>query len=151
MGPKEKGCVFCNRIRGKADRNNLILYRGKYNIVIMNKYPYNAGHLMVVPKKHKADLPGLTRSESIEFFDLTAKSVEITGKAMSAEGFNVGMNLGAVAGAGVKDHIHIHVVPRFTGDTNYMPIVADSKVQSITIIEIYDLLKKEFDRLKGRS
>ena len=151
LGPKERGCVFCNRIKSRADRDNLILFRGKHNIIIMNKYPYNAGHLMVVPKKHKADLPSLTQTESNEFFDLTKKSVKIIGKAIAAEGYNIGMNIGAVAGAGVKDHVHMHIVPRFTGDTNFMPIAADTKVQSIPMIEIYDLLKRGFDRLKGRS
>lgn len=151
LGPKEGGCVFCKRIKSRADKENLILYRGKHNIVIMNKYPYNAGHLMVVPKRHYADLARLTRPEATEFFDLTRRSVEIIGRSIPADGFNVGMNIGAAAGAGIKDHIHIHVVPRFTGDTNYMAVIAGSKIQSITMIEIYDLLKRGFDRLKGRS
>ncbi|MEE9552707.1 MAG: HIT domain-containing protein [candidate division Zixibacteria bacterium] len=151
LGRKEKGCVFCNRFRQRADHKNLILFRGKYNIVIMNKYPYNAGHLMIVPKKHKGDLSSLTPIESNEFFDLTRKAVKIIGKAIPAAGYNIGMNIGADAGAGVKDHIHIHIVPRFTGDTNFMPLFTDTKVQSIPLIEIYDLLKSGFDRLKVRS
>ncbi len=151
LGRKEKGCIFCDRIRQKTDSENLILFRGRFNIVIMNKYPYNAGHLMIVPDKHRGDLSLLTQSESNEFFDLTRKSVGIIGNAIPADGYNIGMNIGASAGAGVKDHIHIHVVPRFTGDTNFMPLFADTKVQSIPMTEIYDLLKPGFDRLKDGS
>lgn len=104
---------------------------------------------MVVPRKHKADLGALTPSEANELFRLTGKSVEILKKAMPADGFNIGMNIGPDAGAGIKDHIHIHIVPRFKGDTNFMAVLADSKVQSFSMIEIYDLLKPGFDRLKG--
>lgn len=129
----------------------MILHRARFSIVIMNKYPYNAGHLMVVPKSHKADLSRLTPSESVELFHLTRKSVEILGGAMSADGYNIGMNIGPDAGAGIRDHIHIHIVPRFRGDTNFMAVASDSKVQSISIIDIFDLLKPGFDRLKGRS
>jgi ATP adenylyltransferase len=150
LGPKEKGCVFCKRIKMKSDRENLVLFRGKKSFVIMNKYPYNGGHLLIVPYAHKSDISRLTPLESNEMFDLTRKSVAILKKAMPADGFNIGMNLGAVAGAGVEEHLHIHIVPRFKGDTSYMVIFADVKVQSISIGEIYDSLKPQFDRLKGK-
>jgi len=107
----------------------------------MNKYPYNVGHMMVVPKKHKADLEQLTPREANEFFDLTRKSVGIFRDIIPADGFNIGMNIGADAGAGIRDHIHMHIVPRFVGDTNFMPVIADSKVQSLDMMEIYDMIK----------
>ncbi len=151
LGPKEKGCVFCTRVKQNADRRSLIIYRGKRNIVIMNKYPYNAGHLMVVPKAHKGKLGHLTSSEANEMFELTRRSVEILEEAMPAAGFNIGLNIGSDAGAGIDDHIHIHIVPRFRGDTNFMTVVGDTKVQSISIIDIYDMIKPGFDKLGDRS
>lgn len=150
LGPKEKGCVFCNRIKLRADRDNLILFRGKRVFVIMNKYPYNGGHLMVIPRAHKCDLSQLTVTESNELFNLTRKCVEILKEAMPVDGFNIGVNLGAVAGAGIRDHLHIHIVPRFIGDTSYMVVTSCVKIQSISLLEIYDLLKPGFDRLRGK-
>lgn len=151
LGPKEKGCVFCRRIQDHSDRDNLILYRGNENFVIMNRYPYNGGHLMVVPNAHRGDLDDLTETEANEMFDLTRKSVSIIKKAMPADGFNIGMNLGAIAGAGIAEHIHIHVVPRFKGDTSYTAVIGNIKIQSISLLEIYDMLKPGFDRLKSKS
>lgn len=150
LGPKESGCVFCKRAKSKNDRDNLLLYRGNKVFVIMNKYPYNGGHLLIIPYNHKSDITRLTPAESNSLFDLTRKSVEIIKKAMPADGFNIGMNLGAVAGAGIEDHLHIHVVPRFKGDTSFITIFDQVKVQSISLEEIYDLLKPGFDRLKGK-
>jgi len=149
LGKKEAGCVFCKRYRGKNDRDNLILFRGRRNFVIMNKYPYNGGHLLIVPKSHKSSLPSLTPQESCEMFELARKSVKILQDVMPADGFNVGMNLGKIAGAGIEEHLHIHVIPRFAGDTSFLAITGDTKVQSISMMEIYDLLKPKFDRLKA--
>jgi len=151
LGPKEDGCVFCGRIRRNNDRDDLILHRGKYNFVIMNKYPYNSGHLMVIPNEHRGDLSELESSEYSEFFNLTREAVAIIKSAIPADGFNIGMNIGPDAGAGVKDHVHIHIVPRFRGDTNFMSVISDSKVQSISMFEIYDMLKPGFDRLQAHS
>lgn len=117
----------------------------------MNKYPYNAGHLMVVPKSHKGNLSHLTSLESNEMFDLTRKSVEILIDAMPTAGFNIGLNIGSDAGAGIKDHIHIHIVPRFRGDTNFMTVFGETRVQSISMMDIYDMIKPGFDRLRDRS
>jgi ATP adenylyltransferase len=150
LGPKESGCVFCKRIKMRSDRENLILYRGKKNFVIMNRYPYNGGHLLIVPYAHKSDLEKLTTFEANEMFDLTRKSVAIIKKIMPADGFNIGMNLGAIAGAGIEGHLHIHVVPRFKGDTSYTAVVGNIKVQSISLLEIYDMLKAGFDRLMSK-
>ncbi len=117
----------------------------------MNKYPYNAGHLMVVPKAHKGKLGQLTSSESNEMFELTRRSVEILEKAMPTAGFNIGMNIGSDAGAGIDDHVHIHIVPRFRGDTNFMAVFGETRVQSISIVDIYDMIKPGFDQLRDRS
>jgi ATP adenylyltransferase len=151
LGPREKGCVFCNRIKKKSDRANLILYRAEKSIVFMNKYPYNVGHLLVLPGAHKGDIQKLTESEWIEMNDLTRKSLKILKDVMPTKGFNIGMNLGAVAGAGIKEHIHIHIVPRFLGDANFMCTVGNSRVQSFSLEEVYDMLRPGFDHLRGPS
>jgi ATP adenylyltransferase len=151
LGPKEKGCVFCSRIKERSDRDNLVLYRGRKTLVIMNKYPYNGGHLLVMPYAHKSDIARLTKLESDELFEISRKAVAIIRKAMPADGFNLGMNLGRIAGAGIEEHLHMHIVPRFRGDTSFTAIFGDVKIQSISLGEIYDLLKPGFDRLKGKS
>jgi ATP adenylyltransferase len=148
LGPKERGCVFCNRINKRNDRDNLILYRGKKSIVFMNKYPYNVGHLLILPRTHKGDIHKLTVSEWNDMNDVARRSLKIISACMPAGGFNIGLNLGAVAGAGIKEHIHIHVVPRFLGDANFICTVGNSRVQSISLGEVYDLLKPGFDRLR---
>jgi ATP adenylyltransferase len=148
LGPREKGCIFCNRIKKRSDRENLILFRAKKNIVIMNKYPYNAGHLMVLPKAHRGTLEELKPSEWDEMHRLTRKCVNILGDTMPVDGYNIGMNLGEAAGAGIKDHIHTHIVPRFIGDCNFMGVSAEIHVQSFALLEIYDMLKPSFKNLK---
>jgi ATP adenylyltransferase len=147
LGPKENGCVFCNRIKRRSDRANLILHRTRKCVVFMNKYPYNVGHLLVLPRAHKGDIHRLTISEWNEMNTLTRDCLRILGDSMPASGFNTGMNLGAVAGAGIKEHIHIHIVPRFLGDANFMCTVSEVRVQSFSMFEVYDMLKPGFDRL----
>jgi len=143
----EKGCIFCTRLRQKSDRKNLILHRGKKAFIILNRYPYNSGHLMIAPRAHKADLTKLTRAEQAELFDLIIVSTRLLTRAMPADGLNIGINIGEVAGSSIKDHLHIHVVPRFLGDTNFMPVIGKTKVQSFSLEDIYDLLKTQLDRL----
>ncbi len=106
---------------------------------------------MVVPKAHKGKLGNLTSSESNEMFELTRRSVEVLEKAMPAAGFNIGLNIGSDAGAGINDHVHVHIVPRFKGDTNFMTVVGEVKVQSFSITDIYDMIKPGFDQLRNRS
>ncbi len=151
LGSKEDGCVFCKRSKMRSDRENLILFRGRKNFVIMNRYPYNGGHLLIVPYAHKSDPGKLTPLEANEMFDLSLKSVAIIKKAMPADGFNVGMNMGRIAGAGIEEHLHIHVVPRFKGDTSFTAVIGNIKIQSISLTDIYDMLKPGFDRLKRKS
>lgn len=124
---KAEGCVFCTLVKEKEDRKNLIVHRSKNVFVILNKYPYNNGHLMVVPYNHTANLSDLTTDESKDLMEYGRKSVEVLKKSYKPEAFNLGMNLGASAGAGIKEHLHLHIVPRWNGDTNFMPIIADTK------------------------
>jgi ATP adenylyltransferase len=142
LGPKERGCVFCNRARRKTDRKDLILHRGKTSFVILNKYPYNPGHLMVVPKRHVSSLAELNLREREEIFSLMAKTEAVMRKSMRPQGFNMGLNLGKAAGAGIDDHLHFHVIPRWFADTNFWPVLAETKSMPQHLLDTYDLLKR---------
>lgn len=144
LGEKEDGCVFCNKQAGEDDKKNLILFRGKFCFVIMNYYPYNNGHVMVVPKRHIAELQLLSEQEHNEMMQLMSKSIEILKDKMLPHGFNIGMNLGAIAGAGVKDHLHFHIVPRWSGDMNFMPVTGHTKVISEALEVTWEKLKPGF-------
>jgi len=144
---KEKGCVFCNRVEAKDSFKNLILHRGETAFVILNKFPYNAGHAMVVPKRHIGQLERLTSRESTEFFDLTRRTVAVIKKALKPNALNLGMNLGRCAGAGIPGHLHMHVVPRWSGDTNFMPVIGKTHVVSVPLELVYEKIRAEFDRL----
>ncbi len=147
LSPKEEECIFCSRLNQDKDRDNLILYRGKKSFIIMNRYPYNSGHLMVSPNAHKARLDELVEEEYKEMFELLTLSSKLLTSAMPANGLNVGINLGEVAGSSIREHLHIHIVPRFTGDTNFMPVLGLTKVQSFALLDTYDALKKQLDIL----
>lgn len=127
---KEEGCFLCEYPKGGDDESTLIIARGKTCFVIMNKYPYNPGHLMVAPYRHTADFAGLSAEESTEMTVLAQKSHRTLAEAMAPHGFNLGMNLGKLAGAGVADHLHLHVVPRWGGDTNFMPVLGEVRIIS---------------------
>ena len=148
LGEKEEGCIFCNRIKQPEDSvHNLIVYRGELNAVILNKYPYNPGHAMIIPLRHIGDLQEFTEEESNEFFSLTRLAVRLMKRAYNPHSMNLGMNLGRESGAGIPEHLHMHVVPRWVGDTNFMPVIGETKVQSVPMDLVYERLKKEFDRL----
>ncbi|WP_338249155.1 HIT domain-containing protein [Pyrodictium abyssi] len=140
-------CIFCAAPK-KSDDEVLILYRGRYNYIIMNLYPYNTGHVMVIPYRHVADITELTTEELTEMMDLVKLSVKLIRQVLKPHGFNIGMNIGRIAGAGVDKHIHIHVVPRWNGDTNFMPVIAGVKVISQDVRETYKALK---EALKSQS
>ncbi|MEA2505982.1 MAG: adenylyltransferase [Actinomycetota bacterium] len=123
-----QGCVFCDHLSAGDDEKAHILFRGDTVFVILNAFPYNTGHLMVAPLRHVGELHDLGPGERAELMELTSRSVEVVREAMDSDGFNVGMNLGAVAGAGVPGHLHVHVVPRWGGDTNFMTVVGETKV-----------------------
>ena len=147
LDKKEKGCIFCNRQKKKDSLKNLIIYRGEKNFIILNKYPYNTGHTLVVPYRHVGLLEKLTDEESGEFFELVRKTVLIMKKTLKPNALNLGMNLGRCAGAGVPGHLHMHIVPRWQGDTNFMPVIGKTSVVSIPLEPVYEVLRKEFNRL----
>ena len=139
-------CIFCEAPR-KSDDESLILYRGEYSYVIMNLYPYNTGHVMVVPYRHVASIEDLSDEELLEMAKLVKLSIKAIREVYRPHGFNVGIYIGRVAGAGVDKHVHIHIVPRWSGDTNFMPIIAGVKVVSQDVRESYNMLKPVFGRV----
>ncbi|MBN1382910.1 MAG: HIT domain-containing protein [Deltaproteobacteria bacterium] len=124
-GEKPDGCIFC---KDSIRSDEFILFEGKTSFIMMNRYPYTCGHLMIIPERHVSVLEDLTASESNEIFRLAGISVKILKDVMQPDGFNVGMNLGKAAGAGVDDHIHMHIVPRWNGDTNFISVVGELRV-----------------------
>jgi len=139
---KDEGCIFCEKPKQNQDEENLILYRGKTCFVMMNRFPYNNGHLLIAPCRHTADLSTLSDEEKKEMMDLAGEWVKKLSDRMGAQGCNVGMNLGRIAGAGIADHLHLHLVPRWEGDTNFMPVVGDTKVMSEALEDTYEKLKR---------
>ena len=146
---KQPGCFLCRTAREKQDKKNYILYRGKKCFVILNRYPYNTGHLMVAPFRHVGKLEDLKEDEADEFLKITQFCIKAIKKGMRPQGINLGMNLGKVSGAGVADHLHLHVVPRWLGDTNFMPVVAKTKVVSMSLSNVYRILKREMKKLSA--
>jgi len=144
LGDKEKGCIFCKAL---AEENNLTLYKGKTTIVVMNKFPYINGHLLVAPIKHLSALDQLSKGEMGDLLETVEQSVGILKKVMNPDGFNVGLNLGKVAGAGVEEHLHFHVVPRWFGDTNALTVFADVRVIPEHLITTYNNLKLYFNKI----
>ncbi len=143
-------CIFCEAPR-RGDDEALILLRGRHSYVIMNLYPYNTGHVMIVPYRHVADYTSLTDEEALEMHHLIQISLKAIREVMKPHGFNIGINLGRTAGAGIDKHIHIHIVPRWNGDTNFMPVIAGVKVISQDVKETYRMLKPVFQRLASRE
>ena len=142
---KEKSCIFCDKVEIKDDRSGLVLARTTHALVMLNKYPYNSCHLMVAPKQHTHQFSSLLSVEYMELCVALQKAVEILWKALKPGGMNVGMNLGRCAGAGIEDHLHWHLVPRWEGDTNYMPVLSDVRVMPEHLLESYDRLSPFFD------
>ena len=136
----EEGCIFCDKPEAKNDRDNLLLYRGKLSFIIMNKYPYNNGHLMIVPYRHLSELNDLSEDENTEINTLIKMSYNALKKTLRPQGFNIGANLGRIAGAGIEEHIHYHIVPRWSGDTNFMPVIGQTTVISQAMEETYNKL-----------
>ncbi len=139
---KQKGCLFCRVKKSKDDSKNYIIKRSKFSFSILNIYPYNNGHIMIVPYRHVKDLNDLKKSELSDLMDLLKTTKKDIDKILKPQGYNIGLNIGKAAGAGIANHIHIHVVPRWTGDTNVMPVISDTKVISQSLDELYKKLKK---------
>ncbi len=146
-GEKEKRCFMCDLEQPGTfpQEEALIVYRGKTAFVILNRYPYNSGHLLVAPYRHLGDISELTAEERVEIMDLCIKGKEVLEKLMKPSGYNVGFNLGAAAGAGVADHIHLHIVPRWNGDTNFMPVIGDTRVVPEALEDTAELIRKAWN------
>lgn len=141
---KEEGCVFCNAQAKEDSAENLIAYRGERAYVILNRYPYTSGHLMVIPFEHVSNLEELDPATRAEMMELTSRCTTVLKNIYRPQGFNVGVNIGEAAGAGVLGHVHIHIVPRWKGDTNFMSTVGQTRVLPEALEDTYLRVKKEF-------
>jgi ATP adenylyltransferase len=146
-------CLFCdvskkdkNRVNKTRDRKNLILFRGKKSFIMLNKYPYNSGHLMVVPYFHTSTFEGLSDDVLFDLIKNVERSTRILKEVLNPDGFNMGLNFGKVAGAGMESHMHMHVVPRWTGDTDSMPIIAETRVMPEHLRKTYNKLVRHFQK-----
>jgi ATP adenylyltransferase len=145
---RENGCIFCNAQEKEDSAENLIAFRGERAYVILNRYPYTSGHLMVAPFEHKPNLEEIDAQTRAEMMELTARCMSVLRKIYHPEAFNMGANIGEAAGAGVKHHVHIHIVPRWAGDTNFMSTVGGIRVLPEALETTYERVKNEF--LEGR-
>ena len=142
---KEEGCVFCSAQEKEDGAENLIAFRGERAYVILNRYPYTSGHLMVVPCEHKPNLEELDSRTRAEMMELTARCMTVLRKIYRPQAFNMGANIGEAAGAGIKEHVHIHIVPRWAGDTNFMSAVGDTRVLPELLEATFGRVKKGFE------
>jgi ATP adenylyltransferase len=146
---KKEGCVFCDYLNTDPaqDRENYVVYRGQTTFTVMNVYPYNTGHLMILPNEHVGTLAAISSATQFEMITLTSYFTELLSKSMHPDGFNVGLNIGRAAGAGIDSHLHIHIVPRWNGDSNFMPVVGETRVLPEELVDTYDkimaLVKKQ--------
>ncbi|MCP4677045.1 MAG: HIT domain-containing protein [Deltaproteobacteria bacterium] len=149
LGPKPDGCVFCTALEQgeKSHEKNLILYTTEHSFVMMNRFPYTHAHLMILPKRHISKLDDLGKEECRELFDLVVKAQSALIRALNPQGLNMGLNQGEAAGAGIKDHLHIHIVPRWNGDTNFMPMLAETRTMPEHLSETYRTLRGHFDAI----
>ncbi len=148
---KMKGCIFCDALKSNSDKKSYILLRGSHNFILLNKYPYTPGHLMVAPYKHIALFEQSKKESSYEMIELLKLSLKIVKEQYKPQGFNTGMNLGKCAGAGVADHYHFHVIPRWAGDANFMPLIGNTKLIIEDIEETYNKLAPLFKEKQVNS
>jgi len=146
---KETSCLFCRKPEEDRDKENHILIRGETSFLMLNAYPYSNGHLLAAPYRHISYLPGLEERELLELMTLAGKAMMLLEEAVQPQGFNIGMNLGKVAGAGIEDHLHLHVVPRWEGDTNFMPVISEAKIIPELLETTYGKLVKAMEKHKG--
>jgi ATP adenylyltransferase len=142
---KVEGCVFCNALDSEDGPENLIVARAEYCFLILNRYPYTSGHLMVLPYKHVKHLDELTPEVRAEMMELSTQATQVLGRVYNAQGYNLGANLGAAAGAGIEYHLHLHIVPRWNGDTNFMTAVGQTRVLPQSLAESYAQIKTAWD------
>lgn len=138
--PKDRGCFLCRSFAAREDRKNHVVKRGKTAAIVINRYPYTGGHLMVCPYRHVSELDDLTAVEMAEIMKLTQEAIRALRRTIKPHGFNIGINIGEAAGAGLKDHIHLHIVPRWRGDTNFITVMADVRVVPQALLELWDIL-----------
>ena len=143
LAEKPKGCILCDMPKEEQDKSNYILYRGERNFVILNSFPYTPGHLMVAPYRHIPSLEEMTEEELGEHFEIVRRSTKALRRVFNPNGFNIGINLGKTAGAGIADHTHTHIVPRWEGDTNFMPVISDTRVIPEALATTYEKLQGE--------
>ena len=146
-GPKPDGCILCDKPAEDDDEAAYVVHRGESCFVILNAFPYNNGHVMIAPYEHTGSLEELSDGTALELMQLTQRSIRALGEVYGPEGFNVGINQGKVAGAGVEDHIHQHVVPRWGADTNFMPVIGSTRVLPQSLADSYTALREQFARL----
>ncbi len=146
---QKKACLFCGLRLSKNDASNYVLKRARYNYAVLNLYPYNNGHVLIVPNRHIAAVSEMTDAEKLDWLNLYEQVQSALADAVTPDGFNVGLNLGRGAGAGIPNHLHLHIVPRWTGDSNFMPVVAGTKVISESLDSMYSLLKKKLKKRAG--
>ena len=140
---KGKGCIFCKIFHENLDKKNFIILRSTYCFAVLNTFPYNNGHVMIVTNRHIKSLEKLKDSEILDISKTLIKIKKVLTKTLKPKGFNIGINLDRVAGAGIEGHLHIHIVPRWIGDTNFMPVLAKTKIISQSLKELYIKLKKD--------
>ncbi len=146
---KDTGCVFCMKSKSIDDESNLILYRGNESFILFNLYPYTNGHLMISPYKHTSDTNEISDDCNKEIMFFANQSMNILKICLNAEGFNFGANLGKCGGAGIEDHLHYHIVPRWSGDTNFMPVLGGTKVVVEGLKDTWNKLKPHFEKING--
>jgi len=138
----DESCFICQGLARDNDRASLIDWRTPLSVMLLNRFPYNNGHLLIAPRAHKGGLAELTSEELLEVMETVRHGVQLLAELMRPDGFNVGLNLGAAAGAGLPGHLHWHIVPRWNGDTNFMPVLTDTKVIVQSLEALYDLLRQ---------
>lgn len=143
----EEACVFCKQIASNKDQENGIIKRFKHTVVVLNKYPYNAGHLLILPIGHEDSISKLSTEVRNELMNVLGISIDTLQATLKPDGTNVGINLGKTAGAGIPAHLHVHILPRWQGDTNFMPTIAQTKVVSFDLATVYKQLQKAFEKV----
>lgn len=144
--PRGESCFLCRAIASNDDRENFLVWRGDHSVVMLNRFPYNTGHLLIAPRVHRGTLGELTGSDLVEPIETVRMMIEVLDRLMRPQGYNVGLNQGSAAGAGLPGHLHWHVVPRWDGDTNFMPVLANAKVIVESLYEYYDRLVEDIGR-----
>ncbi|MFC1592929.1 HIT domain-containing protein [Candidatus Omnitrophota bacterium] len=148
-GKRQSGCLFCESIKSK--KGNYVIIKNKFSFAMLNKYPYNNGHILISPNRHTADINGLNDKETLNLFKTLKQILRLLKKVLKPQGFNVGINIGKCGGAGIPGHLHIHVVPRWQADTNFMPVVSNTKVISQSLSELYKQLRKNMNPVRKES